>query len=281
MTSNMLVTGKAISGLGALIVLLARSVVASACTLPQYEQVFVPHGTVPADGFAAEIGDPSRSMPVLLDDAGMSVKLVSTQGPATRWTVRSAQPLAPGAHYTFRFQLGKQLDPTDGVPQSIELTAGPSAPPPEISGTLQVQADPLDATSRTQFFHVQWNRAPAVQAYASLLEIHFLVDGQVLSTLTSSEETATVGGMCDSPQPTKDSCGDIFTSTAGRHTVSLTARLFGSAAPLPAPSVSIDMQCDPHGCTVAGGSSDAGFPRIAVAAALVLSLVLFRRKRLA
>jgi len=279
MTSSQLVTGKTVSVLGALAVLLGRSEVASACTQPQYEEVFVPSGTVPADGFAAEIGDPSRSMPALLDDAGMSVELVTTQGPATRWTVRPAKALVPGAHYTFRFQRAKFRDPTDGVQQSSELTAGPSAPPPETAGTLQVHADPLDAASRTQFFEVQWNRAPALQAYASLLEIHFLVDGQVLSTLTSSEETATIGGMCDSPQPAKDSCGDIVNSTAGRHTVSLTARVFGSAAPLPAPSVSIDMRCGgADGCAVAGGSSDAAVTGIA--GALLLSLMSSRRKRL-
>jgi hypothetical protein len=58
---------------GALAVLLGKSAAAGACTQAPYEDMFVPSGSVPSDGFAAEIGDPSRSLPVLVDDAGLMV----------------------------------------------------------------------------------------------------------------------------------------------------------------------------------------------------------------
>lgn len=283
--------GSWIPGVLTLAVLLGRPVVAWACTLAPYEEVFVPSGTVPADGFAAEIGDPSRSMPALLDEAGAAVELVTTQGPGARWTVRPARALVPAAHYTFHFQRAKRLDPSQSDPQTVELTTGPAAPPPDSAGALHVQADPPDAASGTQFFHVAWERAAALQPYASLLEFHFMVDGAPLSTLSSSATEATISGACESAQPAKDSCGDIWTVTAGPHTVTLTARLFGMDASLPALSASIDVACstpipggngvvDPdaprHGCAVAGGSSDAALTGIAAAA---LSLVLSRRKR--
>src|SRR3954465_8091190 len=167
MQSKAMVARKAVPVLSAVAILLCKSVVAWACVAPQYGGVFVPSGTVPADGFAAEIGDPSRSVPVLLDDAGVQVELVTTPGPATRWTVKPIQALVPGAHYTFRFQLGRWLHLTDTVPQSVDFDAGPPAPAPESAGALHIEAEPPGAASGTRLFHVQWDRAPALQAYAS------------------------------------------------------------------------------------------------------------------
>lgn len=281
---------RAASILGALAILLGRSWVASACTLAPYEDVFVPSGTVPADGFAAEIGDPAWSMPALLDDAGTPVELMTAPGPATRWTVRAAQALEPGAHYTFRYQLARRFDSTDTVAKSVDLTAGPFAPAPDSAGALRVEADPAAAASAAPSFLVQWDRAPALQPYASLLEIHFMVDGMILSTLSSSESAATVTGMCDRPEPILDSCGDVFGVPAGHHTVTVAARLFGSASPLPPPSTSVDVPCTPTpvdhgvtgtqaGCAVAAGSADAAPPALA-AAVMLLWLARSRRKAL-
>jgi len=282
MKSQRMLKRQTASILGALAVLLGRSVVASACTLAPDEDVFVPSGTVPADGFAAEIGDPAHSMPQLVDDAGAPVELAVTPGPATRWTVKPTGALVPGAHYTFRFQLARRLDPTATAPQSVDLTAGPSAPAPEAAGTLQVQADPPDFATGTHFFHVQWNRAPALEPFASLLEIHFLVDGEVLSSLSSSHSMATISGMCESPRTMLDSCGEVWTVPAGHHTVTVSARLFGSATPLPPPTASVDVQCPrpPGGCAVVEGSAGPASEAAGIAfAGVAVSLVLFRRKR--
>jgi hypothetical protein len=273
-----------ISILVPLAVLLCKASGAEACTAPPYEDVFVPSGTAPVDGFAAEIGDPGRSLPMLVDDTGLAVELVTTSGPGTRWTVKPAKALVPGGHYSFRFQLGRRLDPTDTVPQSIDLTASPAAPLPVDAGTLRVETDAL-TTSPT--FHVEWDRAPALQAYSSLLETHFLIDGMPLSDLERSQSGQSFSAVCDRQQPTRDSCGEVEAVPAGRHTVTLTARLFGSAAPLPELSTVIDVHCptavplgndsyDPDGgaCAVAGRSADAGLVGLGAA----LGLLLVRRR---
>jgi hypothetical protein len=61
MQTKAMVARKAVPVLTVVAILLGKAVVAAACTAPRYEEVFVPSGTVPADGFAAEIGEPSRS----------------------------------------------------------------------------------------------------------------------------------------------------------------------------------------------------------------------------
>lgn len=279
-------------GLGALAILLGKAAVASACTQAPYEDVFVPSGTVPVDAFAAEIGDPDHSMPALVDDAGATIDLVTTPGPATRWTVRPARALVPGANYTFRYQLARRFDATDTVPQSVELTAGPSAPTPEAAGTLQVQADPLDSATSTQTLHLQWDRSPALQAYASLLEIHFMVDGKIVSPLAASQMAGTLSAMCGATQPTWDSCGDVWTVPGGHHTFTVSARLFGSAEPLPPPTATIDVCARPTptplggdtagpdmaGCAVAGDASGSALTALA-GAVVSLALALGRRER--
>jgi hypothetical protein len=264
-----------------LVVFLGRSSVAAACTLPPYEDVFVPSGTIPDDAFAAEIGDPSRSLPALVDATGTAVELASSPGPGARWTVKPVQALVPGAHYTFRYQLGRRFDLTDTVAQSVDFVAGPSAPAPEVAGTLRVQVDPATTSSELQTFHVLWDRAPALQAFASLLEIHYQVDGMELSDLSVSPSGQSIDRVCDRPQPVLDSCGDVMGVLAGRHTVTLTARVYGSAAPLPILSTSIDVQCQTQvplgndayqpeqGCAVAGGAGRTGLAGLAAAGAFL------------
>ena len=68
---------------------------------------------------------------------------------------------------------------------------------------------------------------------------------------------------------------------AGRHTVTLTARVYGSAAPLPILSTSIDVQCQTQvplgndayqpeqGCAVAGGAGRTGLAGLAAAGAFL------------
>ncbi|HEX2660241.1 MAG TPA: hypothetical protein VHU40_18285, partial [Polyangia bacterium] len=227
----------------ALLTLVGRSSFVAACGLPQYETVFVPSGTVPDDAFAAEIGDPARSAPTLTDASGAAVALTVVPGPGARFTVRPTQALIPGAHYTFRYNLGRAFKPEETVPQTVDIVAGPATPVPETAGALRVQVDPVATSSALQTFHILWDRAPALDAYRPLLEMHYLIDEQPLSDLNLASSSQNVDRVCDRPQPVIDSCGEIMGVLPGHHVVTLTVRVYGSAAPLPVLTTAIDVQC--------------------------------------
>jgi hypothetical protein len=138
-------------------------------------------------------------------------------------------------------------------------------------------------------YHLIWERDPALQAYSSLLETHYLIDEEPLSSLNSSASGQAVYGVCDGQQAIKDSCGEVSGVPPGRHTLSVTTRVFGSATPLPTLSAAVDIACSnalpikdayPPGCdcAVADGIGDPGLAAIA-ATALGLCLLRTRRRR--